>query len=136
MKEIGSASNGVSKPHIVIDSSEEREQKGKQDHLEGEEMRILQLGQLELGGGGGISDGDIELEIEFILEEVVNVPALAGPASPLRIRSGDPEPVVILGFVHRRVGDQRLVLLLQPLRPGGAVAGAGLRCQQRDLRER
>lgn len=43
MKEIGSASNGVSKPHIVIHSSEEREQKGKQDHLEGEEMRILQV---------------------------------------------------------------------------------------------
>jgi hypothetical protein len=94
------------------------------------------LGELELGRGGRIGDGDIELEVELVLEEVVDIPALAGPARALGIGGGDPEPVVILGLVHLRVGDQRPVLLLQPLRPRRAVPRPGLRRQQRDLGQR
>lgn len=81
----------------------------------------IQLREFEFGGGGRVSDGDIELEVEFVLEEVVDVPAFTGPTSAFGIGGGDAEPIVVVGLVHLRVGYERLVLLLQPLRPCRAV---------------
>lgn len=95
----------------------------------------IELRQLEFGSGGGVGDGDIELEVELVLEEVVDVPALASPARTLRIGSGNAEPIVILGLVHGGVGYQCLVLLLESLRPGGTVSRPGFRRQKRDLCE-
>lgn len=63
----------------------------------------------------------------------MDVPALASPTSALGIGGGDAEPVVVVGLVHGGVGDQRLVLLLQPLSPGGAIAGSGLGSEEGDL---
>lgn len=87
----------------------------------------IELRELELGSGGGIGDRDIELEVELVLEEIVHVPAFPCPTCPLRIGSGDPEPIVVIGLVHLCVGDQGLVLLLQPLRPGRTVSWPGFR---------
>lgn len=96
----------------------------------------IELGELKFRGGGRVSNWYIKLQIELVFEQIVDVPALAGPPGALRVGGGDPEPVVVLGFVHGGVGDQRLVLLLEPLRPGGAVARAGLNRKQRDLGQR
>ena len=87
----------------------------------------IELRELELGSCGGIGDRDIELEVELVLEEIVHVPALACPTCPLRIGRGDPEPIVVVGLVHLCVGDEGLVLLLQPLRPGRTVSWPGFR---------
>lgn len=86
----------------------------------------VELRELELGSGGRVGDRNIELEIELVLEEVVDVPALAGPTCPLGIGCGDSEPVVVVGLVHLSVGDQRLVLLFQPLRPRRPISRSGL----------
>lgn len=93
----------------------------------------VELRELELRCGSWVGDRDIELEIELVLEEVVDVPALAGPTCPLGIGRGDSEPIVIVGLVHLGVGDQSLVLLLQPLRPCRPISRPGLRRQQWDL---
>ena len=37
----------------------------------------VQLGEGDLGGGGRVGDGDVELDVELIFEEVVDVPAFA-----------------------------------------------------------
>ena len=96
----------------------------------------IQLRELKLGCGGRVGNGDIELEVELVLEEVVDVPALAGPAGALGVGGGDAEPVVVVGLVHLRVCDEGLVLFLQPLRPCSSVPRPRLRRQQRDLRQR
>ena len=93
-------------------------------------------GELDLGGDLGVGDGDVELERELIAAEVVDVPAGSLPAGALRVGGGDAEPVVVLGLVHRRVGDERAVLLLEPLPPRLAVPRARARRQQRDLAHR
>jgi len=93
-------------------------------------------GELDLGGDLGVGDGDVELERELVAAEVVDVPAGALPAGALRVGGGDAEPVVVLGLVHRRVGDQRAVLLLEPLPPRLAVPRPRPRRQQRDLTHR
>lgn len=92
----------------------------------------IKLGQFEFGSGGRIGNGDIKLQIELVFEQIVNIPTFAGPARALRIGGGDPEPIVVVGLVHGGVGDERLVLLLEALRPGGAVAGASLDREERN----
>jgi hypothetical protein len=93
-------------------------------------------GELDLGGDLGVGDGHVELERELIAAEVVDVPAGPLPAGSLRVGGGDAEPVVVLGLVHRRVGDERAVLLLEPLPPRLAVPRTRARRQQRDLAHR
>lgn len=92
----------------------------------------IELGQLDLGRGGRVRDGDIKLKVKLVLQQVVYVPALSGPPRAVGV-GGDAEPVVVLGLVHGGVGDQGPVLLLEPLRPGGAVARAGFGGEERDL---
>lgn len=93
----------------------------------------VQLREFEFGGGGRVGDRDIELEVEFVLEEVVDVPAFTGPTSAFGIGGGDAKPIVVVGLVHLRVGYESLVLFLQPLRPCRAVSRTRLRRKQRDL---
>ena len=64
----------------------------------------IKLRKLEFRCGGRVGDGDIKLEVEFILEEVVDIPAFAGPPCSFRIGGGDPKPIVIVRFVHLGVG--------------------------------
>jgi hypothetical protein len=90
-------------------------------------------GQLDFRGDLWVGDGDVELEGELVAAEVVDVPAGALPAGALRVGGGDAEPVVVLGLVHRRVGDQRAVLLLEPLPPRLAVPGPRAGGEKRDL---
>jgi hypothetical protein len=93
----------------------------------------IEGGELDLGGDLRVGDGDVELEGELVAAEVVDVPAGALPAGALRVGGGDAEPVVVLGLVHRGVGDEGAVLLLEPLPPRIAVARTRPRRQQRDL---
>lgn len=95
----------------------------------------VELGELDLGSGGGVGDGNIELELEFVAAEVVNVPASALPAGALGIGGRDPEPVVVVRLVHGGVGDQGSVLLLETLRPCCAVPRTCSGRQKRDLRQ-
>jgi len=85
----------------------------------------IELGQLDFRCRCRVRDWDIKLEIELVFEEVMNVPALSDPPSAVGVGGGDSEPVVVVGLVHRSVGDQGLVLLLQPLRPRRSVARTG-----------
>lgn len=94
----------------------------------------IKFRELNLGRRGWISDGDVKLEVEFVLEKVVDVPALADPTSALCVGSGNTEPVVVLGLVHRGVGDECPVLFLEPLRPRRPISWPRLRCQERYLR--
>lgn len=90
----------------------------------------VNLRQLKLRSSGWIGNRDIELEIEFVFEKVVNIPTLASPTRALRIGSGDTEPVIVVGLVHLGIRNQRLVLLFQPLRPCRAVSWTRL-CRQK-----
>ena len=81
----------------------------------------IELGQLDLGSGGGVGDWYVKLDIELVATKVMDVPAAACPARSLGVGGRDPEPIVVVGLVHARVGDQRPVLLFQPLRPGRSV---------------
>ena len=81
----------------------------------------------------GVSDGDIELEWGLIGADVVDVPAGALPAGALWFGGEDAEPGAGLGLVHRGVGHEGAILLLEPLPPRIAVPWTRPRRQQRDL---
>jgi hypothetical protein len=46
--------------------------------------------KLKLGGHGGVCHGNLELQIELVLEQIVHIPALALPFRPVLVR-GDSE---------------------------------------------
>ena len=52
---------------------------------------VLQLRDFELRGGSGVGGRHLELKGEFVLVQVVHVPALAGPLGALLV-GGDGEP--------------------------------------------
>jgi len=93
----------------------------------------IELRQLDLGRSRRVRNGDIKLKVKFVLQQVMDVPAFSGPPCAVGVGGGDAEPVVVIGLVHGGVGDQRLVLLLETLRPGGAVAWAGFGGEEGDL---
>lgn len=93
----------------------------------------IELWQLKLRCRSRISNGNIELQIELVFQQIVNIPTFASPSCPLRISGGDPKPVVVVGLVHGGIGDQRFVFFLQALRPRATIARPRFHRQQRDL---
>lgn len=100
-------------------------------------MRLaVEGGELDLGCGSRVGDGDVELEREIVAAEIVHVPAGALPAGALGVGRGDAKPIVVVALVHACVSDQSLVLLLQPLLPCLSLPRPRPTAQQRDLRQR
>lgn len=63
----------------------------------------VEFGELDLRGGGGIGDRNVELQAEIVATEIVDVPTRSRPSSALGIIGGDPEPIIVVGFVHRSI---------------------------------
>lgn len=96
----------------------------------------VKCGEFDLRCGGGVCDGDVELEGKVVAAEVVDIPAGAFPTGALGVGRRDAEPIVVVRLVYGCVGDQRLVLLLQPLLPRFPIPRPCTTTQQRDLRQR
>lgn len=76
----------------------------------------VKLRQFKLRSSGRIRHRDIKLQVEFILEEIVHVPALAFPFGAVRV-GRNTEPIAVFSFIHLHVLDQCHELLLPPLCP-------------------
>ena len=100
--------------------------------IRGKEINLLsfsiKLRQLEFRRGRRVGNRNIKLKIKLVLEEIMNVPALASPTCPFRIGCRDTKPIVIVWLVHLCIGDQSLVFLFQPRCPCSSISWTCLRC--------
>lgn len=90
----------------------------------------FEFGQFQLDGGARVGGGYLELELEFVFDEVVGVGADPVPLDSV-LAGLQLEPIVVIGLVELDVVNDGLQLLPKAVLPF-LVLGAGVDCQKRN----